>query len=451
MEFKRIEDNAPNRKSPCPCGSGSKFKNCCIEGYKNSDLNKGIKEFNNGNYKQALKEFRYHLTWYILAHNSHTVPLLKTNTPVSQLYFNTDIEALGEQINFIHQCYHRLGIGKEFGKTLVRLENIVNSSKWKEYIIYETAFHLLVDLDDSEEAYKELTKIDIADSSSENILTLYLDVSPPDIPITDTINLLDRIINITNDKVSRLKYTTCKGLLLHSLNYSSDSIDIISKAINTYKKSPNSNHFSDYFLAESLVTLYKINHKEELVEEALKIYKQELLSTGYTDFGLSGLHYATANCLYYKSEYQTAIEHYEKSFTASPSPHIEIAIINALAFIDLPKAKAKLESIEPAKLESDTFYDYAMSWATIAYNSNCKNDIQNAINYLKEITETRPLLSTQIDKTIIGLQGILINGKKTKDNTFKIIFDNFEIKPGLFGISFNVKNSLQQIMGINKK
>src|SRR4051794_28397089 len=109
--MKGISHYAPERNAGCPCGSGKKFKKCCLATYENAGrADHARKLYNQGLYEEALVACRSFLCWYVLCHRAHTVPFLKSRSEEAFELLTVDIEALAETLELLHVCYDKNGI-----------------------------------------------------------------------------------------------------------------------------------------------------------------------------------------------------------------------------------------------------------------------------------------------------------------------------------------------------
>ena len=118
----------PGHKHPCLCGSGKRFKRCCLGKYSSRAQNDAFKEFNNGNYKNALEHCRHHITWYLLCHRAHTIPFLSSGMPEAEELLRIDILAMADLVDLLHLCYFRNNISADFPDALDRKSTRLNSS-----------------------------------------------------------------------------------------------------------------------------------------------------------------------------------------------------------------------------------------------------------------------------------------------------------------------------------
>src|SRR5439155_4363061 len=210
--MKGIEEYAPERNEPCPCGSGKKFKKCCQTNYGQGRNTNARQKYNQGLYEEALVACRSQLCWYVLCHKAHTIPFLRSGAKEAFDLLTIDIEALASLVELLELCYYKVGIIEQFPATLDRLVNVVNDSRWVAKIAYFRGLWWLVHKRDRTEASKSLAQIDIARCSDPDVLTLYLDVAPEKLSLPDKLSIIDRICSNTDKESYRLQYGAAKGV-----------------------------------------------------------------------------------------------------------------------------------------------------------------------------------------------------------------------------------------------
>ena len=119
----------PGRNKPCICGSGLKFKKCCLGAYSSKASELFRKSYNTGDYDEALIHARNWFTWYVLSHKAHTIPLLEFDRDAGEDMLQIDIEALAELLENLHLCYFRLKRNDEFIEVIERVRNTVQDKR----------------------------------------------------------------------------------------------------------------------------------------------------------------------------------------------------------------------------------------------------------------------------------------------------------------------------------
>ncbi len=123
-----------NRNSVCPCRSGKKFKNCCESSFDKNQLKKALSLYKNGNFKEAEKSFRHHLTQYIIWHYEHTIPFILHDPLNASELFKLDIDAMSEIISFIANCLYHQDRNREVDAFLSQTYDIIDDKRFKSNI-----------------------------------------------------------------------------------------------------------------------------------------------------------------------------------------------------------------------------------------------------------------------------------------------------------------------------
>ena len=152
-----IAEIEPSRNEPCLCGSGRKFKKCCMGTYSDGTQERPFEKYNRGLYKEALVACRHHFTWYVLCHKAHTIPFLASKTQEAANLLKVDIEALGSLIDLLHLCYYRTGQTDEFPLVLARVANAIDDSRWRDKLLYQETLWWLFEKEDRAIALKTVS------------------------------------------------------------------------------------------------------------------------------------------------------------------------------------------------------------------------------------------------------------------------------------------------------
>lgn len=365
-----LNNYEPSSKHRCLCGSGKRFKRCCKGEYSSKAQKDTYKEFNKGNYKEALEHCRHHITWYLLCHKAHTVPFLSSGKPEAFELLKVDILAMADLVDLLHLCYFRTGISGSFPETLTFFDNAISDMRWSNVIKYQRALWYLVDKNDRGQAYREISQIDIDSCDNPEILTLYLDVNPKEVSFTDKQALLDRIIQNTTKESYILQYTTLQGIAFCLIGETDKGSDIIRSAINRYQEIAEGSRsgYGDYRLAQALEMLGEFENEKDTVQKAIEIYQKELHGKNYSSSGEAMLCKSIGDCYLFVKDFAEAIFYYETSLAKEGNDLTKVFL--SRAFINshkINKGKNLLTAIDDKKFNEANKYDLAISWALLAF------------------------------------------------------------------------------------
>src|SRR5271154_1370032 len=98
----------PERNASCLCGSGLKFKQCCLPGIPRKVLwSQAQAAMAAGKFDDAIIECRADITQHTIWHKSHTEPFLAVAPQPARAILDTDIRALSALVDVLMQCYGR--------------------------------------------------------------------------------------------------------------------------------------------------------------------------------------------------------------------------------------------------------------------------------------------------------------------------------------------------------
>lgn len=435
----------PSRKNPCVCGSGIKFKNCCFGNYSSKSLDLFRDEYNAGNYKRALTHARNHFTWYALSHKAHTIHLLKLNKEEGEKLLSLDIEALAELLDNIHLCYSKVDKSEDFLDVIENARNVINDKRWDAKISYARGLWFLINKHDNKAAYSELEKIDIQSCKDPDVLSLYIDVYPKDLTLTESIKIIDRILKNTNKESVRLQYRVLKAIKYYLVCQKEDGNKIFKDAISKFKNLPEKekSSFGKLQLAYAMEAYASLENNAEIYDEAREaviclIHEAE--ENKYSKDYLADLHKLLGDCEEGMNNHGAAAKEYNTSMRQTSSQLTKVFLARSLNNNgDHEKAKEVALSIDNNELDKHGMFDLAIVWALIAITSSNENDLEEAKLRLKNVETQDPLFIQYRDRLIIELLEIT---SKTKPSTIKSLIRTLNkyviLNPNFFGVGLNI-------------
>lgn len=432
----------PPGRSDCLCGSGIRFKNCCKKNYPKKHFN-GWREFNKGNYKEALKSIRSHITWYKLCHLAHTVPFLQSGTDESKSLLNTDIEALSEMTGLLLSCYEKCNIINTFPAVLERLKSFINDVRWKLKIDYLKCVYLYIYKNDNEATFQILKKYDWNSLSDVDLLTLYLDAKTDVLNQVEKINIAEKIFKLTNSPSLKLQYGNLSGIQYCLLNDLEKGVPIIKKSIKDYEEVPKENRtlIGRHYLGLSYKHLGEITGNDKHIIKAAELLEYELEDEDYSKLGYSQLWFDLGDCYYHLKEFGKSLKAYNKSLELNQSDLV--IIFKARVLIELKEtdeAKALLDDIEKEKLSNSDYFDYAISRCYLAFQSLNLTDIDEGLDLIKGITTKDAMFKDVAQKLLIQLYEIKSTNKNTPEaeSALKKFNRYVSLKPNMLGIGIDI-------------
>ena len=447
----------PGRNEPCICGSGLKFKKCCINAYS-SDASKQFRDtYNEGKFDIALTYARRHFTWYALCHKAHTVPMVEARHPGFHTILKIDIEALEELLDNIHLCYFKLGLSDKFPDVIEHVKNVIHDIRWDAKIAYTYALWNTVDNDNDEAAYDSLKTIDIETCQDPKILALYLQVTPCRHTLLESVDILDRILANTRSESYRLQYSVLKGIKYYMACQSEDGTAIIEEAIERFTQLPEEekSSYGRLHLAHVLELYGKFKGRHELFEES-KQNTLELIETAesanYSDSYKAGLYKLLGDCHEDLEDYSAAIQSYNASLEADSSELTKVFLSRSLCLSgDLNESRTLLVSINSDFLDDPGTFDLAISWSILAVKSLAKADLEEAKRRIKAVEATDPFFTQLRDGILIELLEAQPKSEPSRIRKFISSLSRYVIlNPNFFGIGININRIIEDAESVTQ-
>jgi len=429
---------------PCLCGSGHKFKKCCADEYNTAAKDKAFDAYNLGQYSDALKKCRLHITWYILCHKAHTVPFLESETKEAKDLFQIDIEALASLLNLLMSCYEQTGKHKQFTQVLDALQNAITDTRWYDRITYFRALWCLFDNADDRIVYHELNKItDLNNINDADVLALYLQVCPEK-SFSKSIEIIDRILNSSPPKGVALQYKTLKGVQYFLLKDNDTAQKIIDTAIADFEAAglDGVSFYELGMLAQSLQILGEITGNKSCFAES-QIHLTKMLEThGLKPEGTAMIYSNLGHSLLSEGNPGEAKDYFIKSLEIDDNEITKVFLGKSwLHLQEFDNAEKILSQINIKNMDEREVYDYAVSWAILALETKRKDLLVMASTLLNDAIPEGPLFRDIKDDLLSEVQRV-INGDKG-GKILKLINRYLNLQPNLFGLGVNINNILE--------
>ncbi|HEY4272961.1 MAG TPA: SEC-C metal-binding domain-containing protein [Candidatus Udaeobacter sp.] len=447
--MKGIEEYAPERNEPCPCGSGKKFKKCCQANYRQGHNTNARQKYNQGLYEEALVACRSHLCWYVLCHRAHTVPFLRSATKEAFDLLTIDTEALASLVELLELCYYKVGIIEQFPATLDRLANVVNDSRWVAKIAYFRGLWWLVHKRDSIEASKSLAQIDISRCSDPDVLTLYLDVAPEKLSLSDKFSIIDRICSNTDRESYRLQYGAAKGVAYCLICETEKGCSIIEAAIDRYRSAApeKRSSYGDCQLGRALYALGAFRGDENFIDQSIDQFQKVIREAKEHQFSkeiLSDLFCLLGESFALKGNIKEAMQNYRASLDLTVQPITKIYLAKAYFAVGLEeRGQQLLSEFDPATLSPTNRCDYAIALAMLAASTRTPAHLARAKDELNKVQPTDPFFIHQRDKWIIELLQTAPDDVGRFRKLIQTLNKYVTLNPNLFGFGININRMIE--------
>ncbi|GFE61315.1 SEC-C domain-containing protein [Geobacter sp. AOG2] len=381
----------PGPKDSCLCGSGQKFKNCCRGLYSSVAMSEARKAYACENYKDALRAGRLHLTWYLLCHRAHTVPLIKTGADIADKFITMDVDALTGIIQFLKKCYDMAGNGKDYYGVLKFHSKAVEDQRWYDEIAYLKALYQLEKAGNIKLAYKELKKIsDLETTTDIKVLNLYLQLVGEQLTSEEKISIIDRILDANPEAGTVLHYQTMKAMLLYVNKDVNSAINLLHNTIASFKQGhlASSSSSEKVLFADCLYYLGTLTDEENHLNESLMILTQLQESSALSPSDLARAYFILGELNFHIGKFTEARRYFIDSIAIEPSPVGNIFIAKAsLALKNFEEANEYLTSIDIEKLDDGEKLDFVLVLYGIATATSDSKHFDTAKKMLMSITK----------------------------------------------------------------
>jgi tetratricopeptide (TPR) repeat protein len=412
-----LPEFSPVRNGPCLCGSGLKYKRCCAGRLPVTQPGARTRSLlNEEKYEEALHACRADITQYTIWHKSHTELSLPLEIPKLGSLLEIDVRALAELVDTLLWCYIKANLIDEFPAVLERLRYNIKDTRWQRKIVYFHAVHALwPDWEDEQAGRRELKKLgSIADDTDIETLQLYLDLFRADLTFSETNELIDRILSLSETLTDRLHYKGSKAVLYFTIGdhrrANAEVSEIIAEVRSKYDESKLS-EFQRYRLALTLSFAGVLRQDDKLLTQAFNLYQQLLKEDHWSSYGRADLLGRIGEMYRHKGEWTEARKFYAQALEAHQSEIYKVFLSECLLQLDqLEEAAEVLSEVKSEDLSSAEYLDYGFALAALAIEKCEHGRIEDAKAALKRATVREPYFRERRDAVLLNLQEALTIG-----------------------------------------
>ena len=309
-------------------------------------------------------------------------------------------------------------------------------------------------------ARKLLQGISVEKVTDIPLLQLYIQLYGFELSISRRFEIIDKILNGTEDRSHLLQYNTLKAIDLIMMGDIKGAHKVIEKAIQAYEPLPKDEPDIYYLnmFARALATRWRLAREKSDLDKALEYYEKipkEQLSTE----GKAGVHEEQATLYKDAARYKKAIYHYEKTIEA---------VVSESAIIHLAEVYVKCNQIENGKkllagLKEDSIsetcmLEYLQVRGLLGLAEKDEDLVRQVVKKVKTLTVTNLYFQDVCNQLCIELLEMLNNiNQKSQTVRFsrklamlfeklQLVCQYLELKPNLFGFGIN----LNKIIGLPK-
>jgi tetratricopeptide (TPR) repeat protein len=341
----------PERNDECLCGSGKKFKRCCLPHVPRKTLGVSTRTaIANENYSDAIVECRADITQYTIWYKGHTEPFLQAAPERAQTIFDIDVKSLSELVDTLLHCYAKTQHAREIPEVLERLRANVHHPRWQRKITYFCAVDAYIFRNDPHLAKTELKKLGpVAEETDRETLQLYLDLFGRQLSFSSMQDLVDRILRFSESETEQLHYRSLKAIQYVEIGDNSKAESELDAAISRFRASGDAKKMSAYAMdifASALDLLGSIRGDSKLLDEAIDLYQEALRLDTWTLAGRAHIFRQLGETLRHKASWGRALEAYISAAQCDAGPIVKVFMAECyLQLNELQKAMDEIASV----------------------------------------------------------------------------------------------------------
>jgi tetratricopeptide (TPR) repeat protein len=302
-----------------------------------------------------------------------------------------------------------------------------------------------IDRNDDDAAYGALQSIDLQICYDPDILALYLQVCSAKLTLTESIEIIDRILANTQKESVLLQYRVVKAIQYYLVCQQADGDKLLEEAISKFSELPADKKSSYGMLkfAHALEFYGKATNQQKILEQGREVVIgliHEANEEHFTAIYLADLHRLLGDFDEGLGNHRDAIKDFSTSLELNPSELTKVFL--ARSFCNdgqYNKAKELLESIDHTILDKLGKFDLAISWSIVAATSLNDNDLVEAKVRLKAAEANDPVFIQIRDRWMIDLLEATPKSEPGKIRRLIRSLNKYvSLNPNFFGIGINI-------------
>lgn len=449
------------RNEECLCGSGVKFKHCCIDYVGEChDIKRTVTEIEKGDFNLALKYCRADLTDYLINVKSHTEPLLVLKPSFGHKFLNVDIKAMSEILDRLMFIINTGKFDVDFIGLLDRLRNFFYNPKWHDRITYYKAAWIYFFENNEEAATEVLVNVSYKEIEDLDYLQMYFDLCSDELSFSQKQEVLDKLIGLEKKYSGKIQYTGIKGmefLLIGDEGKAKELFDeAIELAMNNLDKFTDSYDF--YQLGQVFHFAGRLLKNDKFLEKSIEYYIKSSEIEPMTKSGFSMVYTHIGDSYFALNDLDKALDYYFKSLDFEINPITKIFIAQIYIEKDeFEKAREVLDQLcfESLTKENKTDYLFVLSKLVILKRNNEKAKF--ACDELKKLTfDTKYFsdLSNQLITELLEIYKDFSSNEVLEQSRVKKLLSKLNeyciLQPNFNGIGFNFNSLFTDIIGKKK-
>lgn len=440
----------------CFCGSGKEFKFCCQDLLTISSLKNLSTEIEKGDYKQAFLFCKAEIVRYMINVKRHTEGLLVRNPLYGNKLLDIDIKALSELLEKMIIIISKANLQIPFIDMLNRLEELLDNGKWHTRILYYKVMWEYLYNNNLVNAKKYLTNISFSEINDLDFLQLYLDIMGDELPFSNKVEIIDRLIKMETKISGKIKYLGAKSIEFLLIGDTAEAKNIIKQAIEIANN--NSDKVKESYDIYQYGNVYILGGKlleDTHLKQRSGTYFESMLSDNSLTVSGKAMVYSHLGDVYFSlNDFEKAFEFYNQSLKLEDL-HLTRILIADIYFhkSDFNNSIKILKGIEYDTLTFENKIDFL-----IIYAKNLLSTVQNRteviwiLEELKKLTLQSKYFSDIVNELIISIQELLVekNNKKQRKSLIRKILSKLNeyliLQPNLMGFGVNINSLINDLV-----
>lgn len=445
------------RNSPCPCGSGRKFKKCCAQHLGTNLKDKAFDFFERGNYPKAETAYRAFLTQYIIWYHEHTVPFHNACPSEADFLLLVDIEAVMAIVFQIANCLCHQKKTDEIDGFLEHSEHII----WDPRHIFNVRSYRAFwrgYLGNSEDAKVLLRKADygniklIADNAfGREGLLFVLNILCLELPLSSNLEILQVLLEHVEEDIDLAELLSHKALIYFlylDLTSAEKFIDEAIEKIRTLRKSID--HIEEHHLVVSAKTWQLkgiISVSEDASRQAIEDLNNLLPFIERDIDMLSWVNTSIGHIYNFIGDLIRAKEYLQRSYDLKETIEVtlDLAKVNSLLG-NIEEANSYLNEIRIEEIDENLSIDYYAVQANIAIKASDKSLARIICKKLENLDISIPQFQELRNIIRFALYD-MITEKSDPDSLIQRIIKGMSryliLQPNIFGIGININEIIK--------
>jgi tetratricopeptide (TPR) repeat protein len=389
----------PKWSEPCPCASGKKFKDCCWRRLPDFDIGKAYsRTIREQRLDHALLAARADVTQYTIWHKTNTAPVLATGG-VGLKLLRVDVNALGAYVGRLSSLYFRLGLLKDWPVVLDRLRGNIQHPSWYKKIAYYSAFYYLCPGGDRGKARQELAKAGPITKTEEDLelLQLYVELEFDDLSFAARIEMLDRILELDDDRENQLQYRGAKAVQYFMIGDAQAAEQQLSDTIGIVQRSEVDaplDGYEKHIHCRLLQLLGTVRHDKQMLKTSALQFQALFLEDRWTQQGKAAIYREIGDSYRYAGEWDQAEAASRGAIELGGSDLDKVHLAECLLYRkQIEAAATEIDTVKRETLPRHEFEDFVFIYAAIAIWSGNLERLAQAKMLLQGLGTAEPIFN----------------------------------------------------------